>query len=136
MSCAPRPRTASFFSGLLPTGTQIVTGTPRRGPAQAMISASGRHDATALFHLGKRRQDRKAVPRLERIGGIVVFVLDENFHRMANGVIESRVAPERRRRQVGADALASSEHVLEFNGPRRRGHSGQYILTCPYSQGG
>src|SRR5688500_14521448 len=50
----------------------------------------------------------------------MVFVLDEERGSSAEVVIEKRVMTQRGRREVGRQALARGEHVVERDGPRRR----------------
>ena len=62
---------ASFFSGLLPNGTQIVTGTPNVLPAYASPSPwlprVAATIAAASLVVAQRRHERERVAHLERV---------------------------------------------------------------------
>src|SRR6185312_2545658 len=91
------------------------------GDALPMIAGRRRDHAAPALPSGERRHERKPIPNLERSRRLMILVLDEELDPATRGLGEPRVLPQRRRREIGRDALARGLHIAERD--RRSGRS-------------
>jgi hypothetical protein len=89
------------------------------GHAQAVIAPRGGDDAAAPLFLGEDRHGGEGVARLERVGRVVVLVLDPDGDAASDRVVQRGVAAKWRGREVGADPAARLQHVVEGDRPDR-----------------